>query len=155
MALPCQRLVDLGSRDVRLAWDGRCYTKEEFVDWYGVDSGIALWNDAGADTVVISFKLMSGDTACQDMVTRRALGTTARNVRDHLRKYSSEDGIRKLDYDSDLLISGKLLFQGLGDTRSKEKQGCIEVLALEEAKAMLAATPSCLLVNVIRKPLWE
>ena len=129
--------------------------KKSFVDWYGVERGIDVWNEAGADTVFISCVLMAGNTACQDMVTRRALGTTARSVRDHLRTYSSEDGIRKLDYDSDLLIGGTLLFQDLGDTCSKLDQGRTEVFALEDAKAMLVATPRSLRISVIRKPLWK
>ena len=86
--------------DVRLTWNGRCYAKETFVSWYGLERGLDLWDEAGADTIVISFMLMNGNTACQDMVSRHTLGTTARNVKDHLRTYSAEDGIRKLDYDT-------------------------------------------------------
>ena len=133
--------------DVRLAWKGRCYTKDDFVSWYGLERGLDLWDEAGADTIVISFMLMTGNTACQDMVSRHTLGTTARNVKDHLRTYSSEDGIRKLDYDSDLLIGSKNLDYRIADVG--------DVFALEEAKAMLAATRNCLRITVIRKQLWE
>ena len=136
--------------DVRLAWDGRRYTKEEFVSWYGLERGLDLWDEAGADTVVISFMLMNGNTACQDMVSRHILGTTARNVKDHLRMYSAEDGIRKLDYDSDMLIGSKILVYRIADASC-----CTDVFALEEAKAMLAATPNCLRITVIRKLIRE
>ena len=92
---------------MRLAWNGRCYTKEEFVSWYGLKRGLDLWDEAGADTIVISFMLMYGNAACQYMVSRHSLGTSAGNVKDHLRTYSNEDGIRKLDHNSDLLIDSK------------------------------------------------
>lgn len=141
--------------DVRLAWNGRCYTKEEFVSWYGLERGLDFWDEAGADTIVISFMLMNGDKACQDLVSRHTLGATARKVRAHLRTYSSEDGIRKLDYNSEILIGGKILVHEFADVGCKRNPGCTNVFAFEEAKALLAATPGCLRITVIRKPLWE
>ena len=98
---------------------------------------------------------MNGITACQDMVSRPSLGATARNVKDHLRTYSSEHGIQQLDYDSDLLIGGTNLLHGFADVGCKRNQGSTNMFALEEAKAMLAATRDCLHITVLRKPLWE
>ena len=84
--------------------------------------------------------LMNGNTACQDMVLRHNLGTTARNVKDHRRTYSNEDGIRKLDHDSELLIGSTKLVYKFADVGCKRNHGRTHVFALEEAKAMLAAT---------------
>ena len=81
---------------------------------------------------------MSGDKACQDMAARHSLGTTARRLRDHL----DYDRV----YDSDLLIGGKVLFQGCTGK---------DVFAFDEAKAALAATPGFIRIGVIRKSLWE
>ena len=136
--------------DVRVAWNGRCCTKKEFVSWYGLERGLDLWDAAGADTIVISSMLMNGNTACQDMVSRHTLGTTARHVKDHLRTYGSEDGIRKVDYDSDVLIGRTNLFYKFADVGCKRNQGCTNVFALEEVKAMFAATRNCLRITVIR-----
>ena len=68
------------------------------------------------------------------------IGATARNAKEHLRTYSSEDGIRKLDYERDLLIGGTNLLDGFVDVGCKQNEGSTNLFALEEAKAILAAT---------------
>ena len=73
----------------------------------------------------------------------RSRSTSARVLRDHLRCNSSEDGIGKLDWDSTLMMAGKILDLDCGD-----------VFAIEEAKIILAQRPGCLCLSVVRKPLW-
>ena len=138
---------------LRLAWDEQYYTQDDFLLWYGRERGFEIWEEAGNiegsdaqhvdNEIAISFVLLSGDKACEDVVISRTLSTTARVLRDHLRRNSCEDGIRKLDWDSTLLIAGKIL-----------DLGCDDVLSIEEAKIMLAQNPRCLCVSMVRKPLW-
>ena len=143
-----------GPMALRLAWDEQYYTQGDFLLWYGRVRGFEIWEEAGnvedSDTqhvdneIAISFILLSGDKACEDVVVSRSLSTPARVLRDHLRRKSREDGIRKLDWESTLLIAGKILDLGCGD-----------VLAIEDAKIMLAQSPGCLCLSVVRKPLWH
>ena len=92
--------------ETRLAWDGECYTRSEFLEWYGEDHGFVIWeNAARAKDVTISFNLLSGRKACQDLVLTHTY-ISARCVRDHLRKYSERDAVRILDWDSKLFIGG-------------------------------------------------
>ena len=72
------------------------------------------------------------DKACEDVMVSRSLSTPARVLRDHLRRKSRKDGLRKLDWESTLLIAGKIL-----------DLGCGNVFAIEEAKIMLAQSPGC------------
>ena len=112
-----------------------------------------MWEEAGNiegsdaqhvdNEIAISFVLLSGDKACEDVVISRTRSTSARVIRDHLRRNSREDGIRKLDWESTLLIAGKIL-----------DLGCDDVFSIEEAKIMLAQNPGCLCLSVVRKPLW-
>ena len=90
--------------EARLAWDGECYTRSDFLEWYGKDQGFVIWEEAArakdvvASTkdVTISFNLLSGNKACQDLVLTHTY-ISARGVRDHLRKYSEHDAVRILD----------------------------------------------------------
>ena len=136
-----------GPMVLRLAWDEQYYTQDDFLLWYGRERGFEIWEEAGnvedSDEIAISFVLLSGDKACEDVVVSRSRSTSARVLRDHLRRNSSEDGIRKLDWDSTLLVAGKILDLDCGD-----------VFAIEEAKIILAQSPGCLCLSVVRKPLW-
>ena len=81
--------------ETRLAWDGECYTRSDFLEWYGEDQGFVIWGKAAkakdvvasAKDVTISFNLLSGRKACLDLVLTHTY-ISARVVRDHLRKYS-------------------------------------------------------------------
>ena len=43
--------------ETRLAWDGECYTRSDFLEWYGEDQGFVIWeNAARAKDVVASAK---------------------------------------------------------------------------------------------------
>ena len=142
-----------GPMVLRLAWDEQYYTQDDFLLWYGRERGFEIWEEAGNiegsdaqhvdNEIAISFVLLSGDKACKDVVIPRTPSTTARVLRDHLRRNSREDGIRKLDWESTLLIAGKIL-----------ELGCDDVFSIEEAKIMLAQNPRCLCLSVVRKPLW-
>ena len=142
-----------GPMVLRLAWDEQYYTQDDFLLWYGRERGFEIWEEAGnvkdSDAqhvdheIAISFVLLSGDKACEDVVVSRSRSTSARILRDHLRCNSSDDGIRKLDWDSTLLMAGKILDLDCGD-----------VFAIEEAKIILAQSPGCLCLSVVRKPLW-
>ena len=137
----------------RLCWDEQYYTQDDFLLWYGRERGLEIWEEAGnvedSDAqhvdheIAISFVLLSGDKACKDVVVSRSRSTSARILRDHLRCNSSDDGIRKLDWDSTLLMAGKILDLDCGD-----------VFAIEEAEIILAQSPGCLCLSVVRKPLW-
>ena len=136
-----------------IACDEQHYNQDDFLLWYGRVRGFEIWEEAGNvedsdgqhvdNEIAISFVLLSGDKACEDVVISRTRSTTARVIRDHLRRNSREDGIRKLDWESTLLIAGKIL-----------DLGCDDVLSIEEAKIMLAQNPGCLCLSVVRKPLW-
>ena len=142
-----------GPMVLRLAWDEHYYTQDDFLLWYGRERGFEIWEEAGnvedSDAqhvdheIAISFVLLSGEKACKDVVVSRSRSTSARILRDHLRCNSSDDGIRKLDWDSTLLMAGKILDIDCGD-----------VFAIEEAKIILAQSPGCLCLSVVRKPLW-
>ena len=142
-----------GPMALRLAWDEQYYTQDDFLLRYGRVRGFEIWEEAGNvkdndaqqvdNEIAISFILPSGDKACEDVVVSRRLSTPARVLRDHLRRKSREDGIRKLDWESTLLIAGKILDLGHDD-----------VFAIEEAKIMLAQNHGCLYLSVVRKPLW-
>ena len=75
--------------------------------------GFVIWGKAAmakdvvasAKDVTISFNLLSGRKACQDLVLTHKY-ISARGVRDHLRKYSEHDAVRILDWHSKLLIRG-------------------------------------------------
>ena len=131
-----------GPMVLRLAWDEQYYTQDDFLLWYGRERGFEIWEEAGNiegsdaqhvdNEIAISFVLLSGDKACEDVVISRTRSTTARVIRDHLRRNSREDRIRKLDWDSTLLIAGKILDLGYDD-----------VFSIEEAKIMLAQNPRC------------
>ena len=143
-----------GPMVLRLAWDEQYYTQDDFLLWYGRERGFEIWEEAGNiegsdaqhvdNEIAISFVLLSGDKACEDLVISRTLSTTARVLRDHLRRNSHEDEVRKLDWNSMLLIADKII-----------DLGCDDVFAIEEAKKMLAQSRGCLYVSVVRKPLWE
>ena len=62
----------------------------------------------------------------------------------HLRTNSSEDEVRVLDWDSMLMIDGKIL-----------DLSCRDVFVLDTTKTMLAKSPGFLCLSVVRKPLWE
>ena len=43
--------------ETRLAWDGECYTRSDFLEWYGEDQGFVIWAKAArAKDVVASAK---------------------------------------------------------------------------------------------------
>ena len=115
--------------------------------------GFEIWEEAGNiegsdaqhvdNEIAISFVLLSGDKACEDVIVSRSRSTAARVIRDHLRRNSREDGIQKLDWESTLLIAGKIL-----------DLGCDDIFSIEEAKIMIAQNPGCLCLSVVRKPLW-
>ena len=136
---------------MRRAWDGRYYTISEFLAWYGRDRGFDFWNEAASadlpggracprdlsEMIAVSFVLLSGHKACEDMVVARSPGPSARVLRDHLRR-----GSHRLRY-STLMIGDKIL-----------DLDCGNVFALDQAEVMLANTPGCLRLSVIRKALW-
>ena len=138
---------------LRLPWDEQYYTQDDFLLWYGRERRLEIWDEAGniegsdaqhvGNEIAISFVLLSGDKACEDVVVSRTRSTTARFIRDHLRRNSREDGIRKLDWESTLLIAGKIL-----------DLGCDDIFSFKEAKTVLAQNPGCLCLSVVRKPLW-
>ena len=68
----------------------------------------------------------------------RTPGPSTRVLRNHLSRYSVEDG-----WDSTLLIDDKILDWGCGD-----------VMAFDQAERMLADTHGRLRVSVIRRPFW-
>ena len=141
----------------RRAWDGRYYTKAQFLVWYGQNRGLAIWNEAApadlpgeracsrdlSEMVTVSFVLFSGCKACEDMVVTHTPGPSTRALREHLRNNSSEDGVRFIDWDSTLFI---------GDTCLDWE--CFDVFALEQAERMLTDTPGCFRLSVVRRPLW-
>ena len=57
--------------ETRLAWDGKCYTRSDFLEWYGEDQGFVIWEKAArakdviasAKDVTTSYK--SGIAGCQ------------------------------------------------------------------------------------------
>ena len=93
--------------------------------------------------ITVSFVLLSGCKACEDMVVTRTPGPSTRVLREHLRRNSSEDGVRFIDWDSTLFI---------GDTCLDWEY--FDVFAFEQAERMLTDTPGCFRLSVIRRPLW-
>ena len=80
----------------RLAWDGLWYTKEEFVYWYGWWRGHVSWDGAGS--VRIRLMLLSGEAACQDLIVPSSSRLSAWDVRYHVRTFSEQSDVYKLDY---------------------------------------------------------
>ena len=137
--------------ETRLAWDGECCTRSDFLEWYGEDQGFVIWGKAArakdvvasAKDVTISFNLLSGRKACQDLVLTHTY-ISARGVRDHLRKYSEHDAVRILDWHSKLFIRGAPL-----------DLDCTNIFELESTESMMASGTFDVNVTVIRKPLWD
>ena len=137
--------------ETRLAWDGECYTRSDFLEWYGEDQGFVIRGKvarakdvvASAKDVTISFNLLSGRKACQDLVLTHTY-ISARGVRDHLRKYSEHDAVRILDWHSKLFIRGAPL-----------DLDCTNIFELESTESMMASGTFHVNVTVIRKPLWD
>ena len=110
-----------GPMVLRLAWDEQYYTLDDFLLWYGRVRGFEIWEEAGNiegsdaqhvdNEIAISFVLLSGDKACEDVVISRTRSTTARVIRDHLRRNSREDGIRNLA-GSHHILRGRLRMLG-------------------------------------------
>ena len=85
-----------GPMVLRLAWDEQYYNQDDFLLWYGRVRGFERWEEAGNvedsdaqhvdNELAISFILLSGDKACEDVVVSRSLSTPARVLRDHLRR---------------------------------------------------------------------
>ena len=82
----------------RQAWDGLWYTKEEFVHWYDRWHGQVYWDGAGL--VRIRFMLLSGKAVCPDLIVPSSSRPSAWDVRFHLRTFSEQDDVHKVDYDS-------------------------------------------------------
>ena len=123
--------------DKRLAWDGRYYTNDDFLRWYGLARGHMFFDNASVsnpcvssdlsggctcswkpvehreaqdvEEIVIAFILVFATTACKDLVLARDHGTTVRSLRDYFRRNSSQDEVRILDWDSALLVDDKVL----------------------------------------------
>ena len=129
-----------------LAWDGLWYTKEEFVHWYGWWRGHVYWDGAG--TVCIRFILLSGKTACQDLIVPSSSRLSAWDVRYHLRTFFEQDGVYKLDYDSDLVVAGP-------QPRQLDLENDDDVLALAEVRSLLVSSPGVVVLQVLRQPLWK
>ena len=98
---------------------------------------------ASAKDVTISFNLLAGRKACQDLVLTRTY-ISARGVRDHLRKYSEDDGVRIPYWHSKLFIRGVPL-----------ELDCTNIFELESTEMMMASGLFHVNVTVIREPLWD
>ena len=130
----------------RLAWDGLWYTKEEFVDWYGCWRGHLYWD--AASTICIRFMLLSGNAACQDLIVPSSSRISAWEVRYHLRTFSEQDDVYKLDYDSDLVVASL-------QPRQLNVENDDDVLALAEVRSLLVSSPGVVVLQVLRQPLWK
>ena len=145
----------------RFARDGWLYTQEEFCEWYGTFLGNQYWKEAlefwefpiragdGMEELIeIRFALLSGESACVPLEVSSKARVDALDIRRHLRAHSEKDDLRKLDWDS------KLLIPGLPPRVLDFKQDC-DIFRLEEVRNTLASTPGVLSLQVIRLPLWE
>ena len=130
----------------RLAWDGLWYTKEEFVHWYCWWRGHVYWDGAG--TVCIRFVLLASKAACQDLIMPSSSRLSAWDVRYHLRTFSEQDDVYKLDYDSDLVVAGP-------QPRQLDNKNDDDVLALAEVRSLLVSSPGVVVLQVLRQPLWK
>lgn len=159
-------LLAMASEHKRFARDGCLYTQEEFFNWYGVQHGQLLWDQAPValpdstcddpasvdmridESIVVCFRLLSGAKACKNFEGSSEARVTARDLQQHIREHSARDDLHAIDWHSKLVLPGQ-------PSRELDFAYDRDVLGLVEVRTMLAQTQGVVTLHVIREPLWN
>ena len=92
--------------------------------------------------------LLSGKAACPDLIVPSSSRPSAWDVRYHLRTFSEQDDVHKVDYDSHLVVAGP-------QPRQLDIKNDDDVLDLAEVRSLLVSSPGVVVLQVLRQPLWK